>query len=319
MKEAARKTLPIVLLAMIWAPQALANPMDITLSRFITQECGHTDPYCGDVADHTAFRDISRELGFAMAPLILAPPETLGYSGFYTGIEGQVTFINKGEDFWIEGTEEKKPHGALFFSAVHVRKGLPASFELGTTLGYMAATEMVIVGLDLKFSVFEGFRKKAGGVFPDMALRAAVNQLIGEDELNLTVVGLDASFSWPITIMQQSTLTPYGGYQHVWIITDAEVVDGTPDRNFVAECHDPIENLCDGDPSNIGDVTDSNNMLDFERQQVHMSKLFFGMRFIYEYLAISVQYAFGVPINQQDKDRDAPIQHQLTFGVGADY
>lgn len=323
MKRAARSTPFVLLLALAWAPPAHANPMDITLSRFVTNsDCGlgtPASPYCGDVADHESFRDLSRELGFAMAPFVLSPPETLGYSGFYMGLAGQVTLINKDEDYWINGTEEMKPHGALFLSAVQVRKGLPASFELGTTLGYMAATEQVVVGLDIKFSPFEGFRKGVGAAFPDMALRAGVNQLLGEDELNLTTVGLDAALSYPITILQQATLTPYVAYQYMWIFVDAEVVDGTPDRNFSAECGEPLNNDCVHPDGTHGDVTDSNNMIDFGRQIVNTSRLIFGIRFIYEYLAFTAQYSFGVPHQKIEFDEDEPIVHQIAFGVGADF
>ncbi|MBW2261018.1 MAG: hypothetical protein JRG91_03515 [Deltaproteobacteria bacterium] len=322
MTRAARNSMFLFLTALAWAPSALANPMDITLSRFVTQECGDgtaTSPYCGDVADHEAFRDLSRELGFAMAPFVLSPPETLGYSGFHFGLAGQITIINKDEDYWINGTEEKKPHGALFLSAIQVRKGLPAGFELGTTLGYMASTEQVALGLDVKFSPFEGFRRGAGGAFPDMALRAGVNQLIGEDELNITTVGLDASLSYPITILQQATLTPYVAYQYMWIIIDAEVVDGTPDRNFTAECGEPLMNDCSHGDGTYGDVTDSNNMIDFGRQIVNTSRLIFGLRFIYEYLAFTAQYSFGVPHQKIEFDNDEPVVHQIAFGIGADF
>jgi hypothetical protein len=318
MTRAPHGLLVAIFLALTWATAAVANPMDITLSRFVTNtNCGEgtaTSPYCGDVLDTEAYRNIARELGFGMAPFILAPPETLGYSGFYTGLAGQVTIIHNDEEYWKTGTEEMKPMSALFLSAVQARKGLPASFELGTTLGYMASTEQVVVGLDVKFSPFEGWRKKVGGAFPDMAVRGAVNQLIGEDELNLTMVGVDGMISWPITIMQQATLTPFGGYQHLFIITDSEVVDGTPARNFVTECGDPILNDCGG-----GDVTDSNNMLDFPRITIQMSRIVFGFRFIYEYLAITAQYSIGLPIQQKDKDLDAKAMHQISFGVGADY
>jgi hypothetical protein len=323
MRTPARIPALALLVALTWTSVALANPMDITLSRFIQEDyrggnCGEgtaTSPWCGDVLDVDAFRNISRELGFAMSPFILSPPETLGYAGFYTGLAGQVTIIHSDEEYWEIGTEEMKPQSALFLTAVQARKGLPASFELGTTLGYMASTEQVVLGLDIKFSVFEGFRKKVGGGFPDMAIRAGVNQLIGEDELNLTTVGLDAAISWPITIMQQSTLTPFAGYQHIWIIADSEVVDGTPDRNFVTECGDPLLNDCGS-----GDVTDSNNMLDFPRMTIQMSRLMFGMRFIYEYFALTVQYSVGIPIQPRDKDDlGAEAMHQISFGVGADY
>lgn len=297
-----------------WCRPAHANPMDITLSRFVTEACGELGlPECEDVVDVEGFRNISRELGFAMAPFLLAPAETLGYSGFYTGLEGQVTIIDNKADYWIKGTEEQKPAGALFLSAVHARKGLPGGLELGASLGYMAQTEQVALGMDIRFSPFQGWRKGVGGAFPDLAIRGSVMNLMGEDELNLTVVGVDASLSYAITIMQQATLTPYFGYQFLWIIADAEVVDATPGRNFFGECGTPLGDCTGGDPS------DSHNLIDFSRTYIHMNRLTLGVRFIYEFLAVTAQYGIGLPANKHDKDNDAPIMHQITFGVGADY
>ncbi len=315
MNKALRGTLPSLAVAIILAsPLAQANPMDITLGRLVTDEtCGASDNFC--VADGQAFRDLSRELGYALSPFVLAPPETLGYSGFYVGLEGQVTFINNDEEFWRKGTEEMKPSGALFLSGLHIRKGLPGSLELGTTFGYMAATEQVVLGLDVKFAPLQGLRKKLRKwiAFPDLAVRGTVHQLIGEDELNLTMIGVDASISYPFTIMKQAILTPYFAYQFLWIIADSEVVDGTPGRNFVYECGTDLGSSCVGDP------LDSNNLLDFERQYIHMSRLVMGMRLIYEYLAFTVQYGMGIPANKQEKDNDAPILHQISFGVGSDF
>jgi hypothetical protein len=317
MKAATRRAIATLVIApiLLVAPTVLANPMDITLNRFVTDDtCGSVGgDYC--LSDGQAFRDISRELGFALAPLVLAPPETLGYSGFYVGLEGQITMISNKEEYWKKGTEEMKPSGALFLSALHIRKGLPGSLELGTTFGYLAATEQVVLGLDIKFSPLQGLRQKMRKwiPFPDLAIRGTVHQLIGEDELNLTMVGIDASLSYPFTLMHQATLTPYFAYQFLWIIADSEVVDGTPGRNFAYECGTDLGPACLGDP------TDSNNLLDFERQYIHINRLMVGLRLIYEYLAFTVQYSMGLPANKQDKDNNAAVMHQISFGVGADF
>lgn len=316
MSKALRRAMAVLVVApaVLLASPAMANPMDITLGRLVM------DPNCGGVggdpcvADAQAFRDLSRELGYALAPFVLAPSETLGYSGFYVGLEGQTTIINNDEDYWVNGTEENKPSGALFLSGLHIRKGLPGSLELGTTFGYLAATEQVVLGLDFKFSPLQGLRQKLRKwiPFPDLAIRGTVHQLIGEDELNLTIVGVDASLSYPFTIMKQSILTPYFAYQFMWIIADSEVVDGSPGRNFTHECGEELGG-CSGDGS------DSYNLLDFPRLYIHMHRMIFGLRFIYEYFSISVQYAMGAPANTKDKNNDVKPMHQISFSVGSDF
>jgi hypothetical protein len=315
MNQALRRVMTVLLVvpALLLAPAAGANPMDITLSRLVTDEtCGASGDACE--ADGQAFRDLSRELGFALSPLMLAPAETLGYSGFYVGLEGQTTVISSDQDFWKKGTEEMKPSSALFLSALHIRKGLPGALELGTNFGYLAATEQVVLGLDVKWAPVQGLRQalRKWIPFPDLAVRGTVHQLIGEDELNLTIVGIDAAISYPFTIMHQATLTPYFSYQFMWIIADSEIVDGTPGRNFVYECGSTLGG-CPDDP------WDSNNSLDFKRQYIHMNRLVVGTRLIYEYLAFTLQYSMGLPANTQDKNSDAAVMHQFSFGVGADF
>ena len=135
---------------------ASANKLDLALARFI--DC-KTPAHCEPMISQ--YEQFMAEYSFGLAPKILAPAETLGYSGFYLGLEGTLTPVpGEGKnDRWYKGTAPaNESPGMMFMPAVHVRKGLPWSFELGATLNYLAQSELVGLGGEVKWSLFEGYR-----------------------------------------------------------------------------------------------------------------------------------------------------------------
>ncbi len=200
-----------------------------------------------------AFRNLVAQLGRAFAPKLLAPAETLGYNGFYIGIEGSLIPIDQGASYWIYGTEgeqaardagtaitDREPASTLFVPALHVRKGLPLGAEFGTQLHWMSASELFGLGLDVKVAPFEGFFSGVG-YLPSIAARGSVTRLLGDDELNLTVIGFDVSASKAFGVWGQVEIAPFAGWQYMWIIADTEVVDFTPERDAWSELN-PVWN-----------------------------------------------------------------------------
>jgi hypothetical protein len=325
-----RPFLAVLVCAFALAGAASANPMDLTLSRLYDKgpSCdaalaGDPDPVTGRVradqeacADQAAFRNLSREFGLAIAPPLLAPAETLGYAGFYLGLEGVVTTINSGEDFWVRGTEDSNPDGALFVASIHARKGLPFSFELGTSVSYVSATEQVLLGADVRWALLEGYRTGWKAYFPDIAVRGAVNRLTGDDEMDLTVWSIDVALSHPFAISGMMTITPYGGYQFVQTIADTSLVLNGKDRP-PPETGTLIQ--CDGgsdyQTNCIGGVNGPPDLhyLDFAREYIDRHRLYVGVRFIYEHFSATLQGAFTLD--------PADISSQQTFGasLGFDY
>jgi len=161
---------------------AHGDTMDPVLSRLWQEEAG------GLVTRDDLFDALALEYAMALAPPIHAPAETLGWSGFFMGVETTLSVIgtvgnhlrcgvengvqnggNGGDgacDSWTGNTD-----GVFFIPAIHLRKGLPYSFELGFHLQYVLHSELVGVGGELRWSPFEGFRSGALGYFPDIAFR----------------------------------------------------------------------------------------------------------------------------------------------------
>jgi hypothetical protein len=302
-----RSFLAVFLCAFALADTALANPMDLTLSRlYDARACDRAALGAANnatvCADQAAFRNLAREFGLAVAPTLLAPAETLGYAGFYLGLEGTITTINSDADYWIRGTEDGNPDQVLFVPSIHVRKGLPFSFELGTSISYVAATEQVLLGADIRWALLEGYRTGWKAYFPDISVRGAVNRLMGDDEMDLTVWSIDVALSHPFAISGMMTITPYLGYQFVQTIADtALVLNGIEDPDNPS--HTLIE--CDADPGSstfasdyqtncIGGVDGPGGMrfLNFDREYIDRHRGYVGIRFLYERFAAIVQAAF---------------------------
>jgi len=205
--------------------------------------------YC---ADNAAWEGIAQQLGISMAPPVLTPGRTLGPAGFYVGLEGFITNISGGRGFWQRGTEgdetsrfERENRFAatsLYWQRLQVRKSFPLGFELGTSMAHLFSTSYWSLGLDIKWSILEGFRTGAEGFIPDIAIRGAVQTLLGESEFNLTIPSVEVIMSKSIVIASAGTLTPYIAGQYVWILADSELVDLTPQQDALTGGVDDYNN-----------------------------------------------------------------------------
>ena len=232
------------------ASSASAQEMNVTLARLRTPAAdgtpcfatvaapgggASTRSYCGDDA---AWAGIAQQLGISMAPPVLTPGNTLGPSGFYVGLEGFITNISGGRGFWLRGTEgdataaiegeNRFTSGSLYWQRLQVRKSLPLGFELGTSMAHLFTTSYWSLGFDIKWSILEGFRTGGEGFIPDLAVRGAVQTLLGESEFNLTIPSLELILSKGFTVAHAGTITPYLAGQYVWVLADSELVDLTP-------------------------------------------------------------------------------------------
>jgi hypothetical protein len=257
--------------------ESSANKLDLAIGRFIS--CTETG-YChANIADYERFL---AEYFWALTPKLLAPADTLGYSGFYMGLESTATSFpdwnlpaTQNPSYFATGPANDKPD-AMFVPSIHVRKGLPWSFELGGSINYLAQSEVVGIGGEVKWSLFEGYLKGFRGGLPNLAARGSVVRIIGTTDLDVTIVGVDGSISRPFAIGGQITLTPYAGYQYVWTCIRTEPItyfDGADFQPMDAKWWDTT--MLSG--PNLG------------RQ-----KLFLGVRLKYELLSIVVEGAWGL-------------------------
>ncbi len=366
------------------AMSASADPNDLALNRLsMYQQPGAPGQYvftggCGTAgtqfsqceADNQLFVNLINQLGGALAPPLLAPARTTGYNGLYLGYEHTITGINGGADYWHRGTMGN-PNGGnqglgtdqirtnmpnqLFVSHFHARKGLPYGFELGLHANWLHDSTMVSLGVDIRWSLFEGFHSGVG-YLPDFAVRGSVNTLVGNQQLYLTIVGVDAMISKPIQLGGMATLTPYLGGQGLMIFGDSTVIDGTPERSAFQECtrrHVQVDRDAAGNPTGsqlicdsgsngptIG-ANDSRNEMVFLPTRIFRVRGAAGLRLRFGYFTIGGEFLYdlvaplwlngnssvagqGRPDNHGGTadatlDPEMPRQWQVTFGAGVQF
>lgn len=287
-RSAARFVLaPAILVASLgFATPALANNMDLSLARFI--DC-NSPTSC--VPQISAYEQFLAEYMFGLAPKILAPAETLGYSGFYLGLEGSLTTVPGDTDRWFKGTvDENASDKVMFVPTLHMRKGLPWSFELGGTINYLARSELVALGGDVKWSLFEGYRNGWRGFLPDVAARGSVVRVLGESDADITIIGVDGSISKNFGIGGMVVLVPYVGLQYLWTMVRVEPLiyrdDTRPERG-----HPEWDSLDDQFHAPEGNKWDTTGL---SGPNLTRMKLFFGLKFQYEVLVLTAELGWGM-------------------------
>lgn len=185
--------------------------------------------------------------------------------------------------------------------SLKARKGLPLGFELAGSLGYLANSSLWMLGGDVRWAPLEGFRTGAGGILPDIAVGGGVRTVMGTDKFTLTTVGLDAELSKPIPIGGTVTITPWVGFQRLWIFGDSTVIDSTPNVDAVAQCGytgvDPTSGqpVCANKlPNGQPDNDDFNNNFTFDKVRVERNRGTIGLDFRYEALHFAGQFLFDL-------------------------
>lgn len=269
-----------------------ANDLDLSVARFIQCSPGGTD--C--LAHNAAYERFLAEYSFGISPKLLAPASTLGYSGFYLGLEASVMTVpadattkftrvegNYEDARWRIGTAKfnaKPPN--MYYPTIHVRKGLPWSFELGSSIGYLGHSELITLGGEVKWSLFEGYSKGVLGVLPDLAVRSSVNRVIGQSDVDMTLVGVDGSISRPFGIAGIMSIEPYAGYQFMWTIVRTEPMALFNAGGVLVQ---PRANSYDSAEANLSGPN------------LTRHKVFGGFVYRYEFLSVTMDWTIGLPMS----------------------
>jgi hypothetical protein len=305
------------------AAAASADSMDPALERLVLSNqdlaaCADAvgaalGPRC--VRDNAAFKRLINQWGFAFAPSAMHSARTTGYGGFHLSIEGQYTTIDSGADYWKRGTRgpqdpstgeasvvNSNPPGWLQLYSMKLRKGFGFGLEIMGTVGFMPKTSLISGGADVRMSLLEGFREGIPGYIPDVAVGGGVRTITGTPQFQLTVAALDAQISKPLPIADSSIITPWIGYQYVWIWGDSGIVDLTPATNPVGYCGyagpnvpgnpDPSKpGVYDGQPVCRGGSTeDFNNNVVFSPVRIERQRILLGLGYRYEMVMLGGEF-----------------------------
>jgi hypothetical protein len=181
------------------------------------------------------FRSLMSELGVVIAPRLQTPADTLGYAGFQFSAELGVTKINSSRLYWngVQSVDPGNPSSgrpSSYLTTVggFVRKGmwfpLPA-FEFGAGAVNIVGSRMYAVQAYAKIALQEGFH---GWWLPSFAVRGSASQLLGTDQVDLNVYGVDVLISKAFGLAGTSRLEPFLGWNVLFIDAQSGVIDATP-------------------------------------------------------------------------------------------
>jgi hypothetical protein len=269
------------------ASPAVAGDNDLVLSRLsrLIDGGGGTMRTVGQNAE---FRSLASELGVIFAPRLMTPSDTLGFGGFQFTADVGYTQITRAASWWraLDGSPDPTGaagmnHGPGFMPTIgfFARKGiwLPLpSFEIGAGAVHLLDSRLWTGQLYAKFGLHEGFHDLP---IPSVAVRGAVSRLLGNADLDLTVISIDASVSKRIGVGGTWSLAPYLGWAALVIIPRSEVLDPTPHI----------------DPLAPGNEADASLNFVFENQDdIVRQRLFGGIKLQYYVfqLTLEAQLAF---------------------------
>ncbi len=307
--------------------------------------------------DNVAFKKLINQYGFALAPTAMHSARTTGYGGFHLSIEGAYTKISDGADYWERGTQGTRdpntnqasvrntsPQPLLQLYSLKFRKGFGFGLELMGTVGFMPKTSILSGGADVRMSLLEGFRTGVGGILPDLAVGGGVRTITGTSQFQLTTVGIDGQLSKPLPIADSSIITPWIGYQYLFIFGDSGLVDLTPGTDAIGYCNYTGQNVpgnadpdkytpapnsvptYDGQPvCDGGSPLDFNNNVVFKQVRLRRQRMLAGLNYRYEMVMVGAEFIMDIvppadaQVTTKDKNdlKGEDKQWTLAFELGA--
>lgn len=240
------RKLGLALVALWVSGSAVAEKND-----FRVQQLGNpTDPdITTALTANVNFAGFAREFAAALTSSNLMPPATLGHSGFNVAVELSTVNLAGALDtgnstaFFLLPTDPNADdfykRGPLLLPSIHIRKGLPFSFEVGMKATLIDKSTMGSALGELRFGVNEGF-----AYLPDICARLYTMRLFNTKDFNLGATGLDIGVGKRFAIGGMVTLHPYVGWNPVWVrASSAQIVDFRQERTYAESVQDPYSQL----------------------------------------------------------------------------
>jgi hypothetical protein len=269
-----------------------------------------------DVDGQSRFRSLMSELGYAIAPRLMTPADTLGYAGFQFSAELGVTKINPdrqigGRSYWdgIAGvdpnnTTANRPDSYLTTVGGYVRKGLwlplPA-FEFGAGALSILNSRMYVIQGYAKLALQEGFHD---WWLPSLSVRGGASQLLGTSEVDLTVYSVDVLASKAFDIGGTARIEPFLGWCMLFISAKSGVIDATPGCDAFASPGGPPPNAqCAASQAGAGD--DLNANFTFPKQDIITRQRFFGgFKLKLSVVFVAAQFDVALAGSSRDSSQD---------------
>ncbi len=255
--------------------------------------------------DNTAFRSLASELGVVMAPKPVDTADSLGLSGFAVAADFSANTIS-GQEVWAPGTaNEGGPRNVAPTVQVMGRKGLWPGIEIGAGATHLISSRMWAFGGYAKVSLHEGFHHTP---IPSIALRGQFSRLVGAPNMNMTTASGGISLSHVFGIGKTVNITPYAGYEALFIIARTGVLDFTPGTDEFL------------DPTGV-----SSEFVFRDSGAIIRHRPYLGARLIFSVLRVTFE-AMIVPPGGSSGDLEgvtvednSGLQQQYTLSLGLDF
>jgi len=278
--------------------EAWAGAYDLRLNQLGNADSGTP------VGDNVGFRSLSSELGVLMAPKPVDTADSLGLSGFAFSADISLNTIKSDAAYW-QDTTRGSPSKLAPTLQVMGRKGLWPGIEIGAGATHLFNSRMWTISGYGKVALHEGFHHLP---IPSIALRGMFSRLVGAEDMNMTTGSADVSISHVFGLGKTVNLTPYLGYQALFIVARSGVLDVTPTTD---EYLNPSGKLSEFVFKDAGVIM--------------RHRPFLGLRFIFSVIRITAE-AMIVPgggragkIDGASVADQSGLQQQYTLSLGLDF
>lgn len=221
------------------------------------------------------------DLAMAIAPNPATPMYTIGDAAFELSLTTDVALISPkqvfsdGKERTVWPTVGAAP-SALVLPTLNLRKGLPFSFEAGTSFSYLAGSSMMAASFDLKWALLEGLQW-----WPSIGVRAFGTLLVNSGELMMGLGGWDVGADYRIPIGGSLELILLGGYQRMGVAAATSNIDMVPEHE---DLNQPSRDDRTFDELSFGNVFDPTTQI---------QRYYFGLQFKHRALLVGANAVYG--------------------------
>jgi hypothetical protein len=168
------------------------------------------------------------DLAFAITPIPSGLSSSAGDAGLDVSLSLEFAFTHPNQKFsdgttsFVWPTASAAPQ-RLLLPTLHLRKGLPLSFQIGTDVAYVVGSSLFVPTVWASWSILEGHRW-----VPDLHIRGLCTVLLGAQDMVLVVGGWDVGTSYRIPIAGRAELGLYAGYQQLGISSSTQNINFDP-------------------------------------------------------------------------------------------
>lgn len=287
------------------ATPALAGGNDLVLGRLAVLVDDGSGTPSRAVGQNLEFRSLVSELGVALAPRLLTPADTLGFGGFQFSFDTSWTSISSDKSYWraLRGSPDPTGAGGMAHGegqlqnlGMFVRKGMwfpVPSFEFGAGAVHLMGSRLWTAQGYGKVALHEGYHDLP---LPSLAVRGAVSRLIGQKDLDLTIISIDAAIGKQVGVGGTWNINPYLGYNLLMMVPRSEVIDPTPNVDAL-------------DPANMDDR--ALNFVFKDQDNILRHRFFFGAKLRYYVFAVTLEGTYASAGSSVD---DRASANECTLG-----